>query len=92
MHPGRCAGQDSRETTKTKDITGGLPRVAELFRSQKAKEQAVISEIDGEVSNGGFVKGQRKVVVDNIWRYQRYLYRGAKSTCMKAIGVRAERR
>src|SRR6185436_18151692 len=48
-----------RETTKTKDITGGLPRVAELFEARKPKEQAIISEIDGEVSYGGFVKGQR---------------------------------
>src|SRR5437016_335344 len=38
-----------RETTKTKDITGGLPRVAELFEARKPKEQAVITEIDGRV-------------------------------------------
>ena len=38
-----------RETTKTKDITGGLPRVAELFEARKPKEQAVITEIDGVV-------------------------------------------
>ena len=38
-----------RETTKTKDITGGLPRVAELFEARKPKEHAVVSEIDGEV-------------------------------------------
>jgi hypothetical protein len=36
-----------RETTKTKDITGGLPRVAELFEARKPKDHAVISEIDG---------------------------------------------
>ena len=36
-----------RETTKTKDITGGLPRVAELFEARKPKEHAIISEIDG---------------------------------------------
>src|SRR5947208_14248956 len=41
-----------RETTKTKDITGGLPRVAELFEARKPKEFAVISEIDGIVSFG----------------------------------------
>ena len=38
-----------RETTKTKDITGGLPRVAELFEARKPKEQAIITEIDGIV-------------------------------------------
>jgi DNA-directed RNA polymerase subunit beta' len=52
-----------RETTKTKDITGGLPRVAELFEARKPKEQAVISEIDGLVKFGGFQKGARKVLV-----------------------------
>jgi DNA-directed RNA polymerase subunit beta' len=52
-----------RETTKTKDITGGLPRVAELFEARKPKEFAVISEIDGQVSFGKDTKGKRKVVV-----------------------------
>ncbi len=54
-----------RETTKTKDITGGLPRVAELFEARKPKEPAIISEIDGTVEYGGFVKGMRKVIVKN---------------------------
>ncbi|MBI5066782.1 MAG: DNA-directed RNA polymerase subunit beta' [Deltaproteobacteria bacterium] len=52
-----------RETTKTKDITGGLPRVAELFEARKPKEHAVIAEIDGVVSFGKDTKGKRKVVV-----------------------------
>jgi DNA-directed RNA polymerase subunit beta' len=52
-----------RETTKTKDITGGLPRVAELFEARKPKEFAVISEIDGLVSFGKDTKGKRKVIV-----------------------------
>ncbi len=52
-----------RETTKTKDITGGLPRVAELFEARKPKECAVISEIDGGVSFGKDTKGKRKVVI-----------------------------
>ncbi len=52
-----------RETTKTKDITGGLPRVAELFEARKPKEQAVITEIDGTVEFSGFVKGMRKIVI-----------------------------
>ena len=52
-----------RETTKTKDITGGLPRVAELFEARKPKEYAVISEIDGVVSFGKDTKGKRKVVI-----------------------------
>jgi len=52
-----------RETTKTKDITGGLPRVAELFEARKPKEQAVIAEIDGVVSFGKDTKGKRKVII-----------------------------
>ena len=52
-----------RETTKTKDITGGLPRVAELFEARKPKEVAQISEIDGIVSFGKDTKGKRKIVV-----------------------------
>ncbi len=52
-----------RETTKTKDITGGLPRVAELFEARKPKEFAVITEIDGVIAFGKDSKGKRKVVV-----------------------------
>jgi DNA-directed RNA polymerase subunit beta' len=52
-----------RETTKTKDITGGLPRVAELFEARKPKEFAIISEIDGVVSFGKDTKGKRKLIV-----------------------------
>ena len=52
-----------RETTKTKDITGGLPRVAELFEARKPKDFAVISEISGVVSYGKDAKGKRKIIV-----------------------------
>ncbi len=52
-----------RETTKTKDITGGLPRVVELFEARKPRETAVISEVDGTVRHGGIVKGLRKILV-----------------------------
>ncbi len=52
-----------RETAKTKDITGGLPRVAELFEARKPKDCAVISEIDGTISFGKDTKGKRKVIV-----------------------------
>ena len=45
------------------DITGGLPRVAELFEARKPKDHAIISEIDGEVSFGKDTKGKRKVVI-----------------------------
>jgi DNA-directed RNA polymerase subunit beta' len=52
-----------RETTKTKDITGGLPRVAELFEVRKPKETAFISEVDGIVSFGKYTKGKRKLTI-----------------------------
>ena len=54
-----------RESAKTKDITGGLPRVAELFEARKPHEQATITEISGKVKFGGFVKGMRKIIVES---------------------------
>jgi len=63
VHQGDIIAKIPRETTKTKDITGGLPRVAELFEARKPKEQAVITEIDGAVEFAGFVKGMRKIVI-----------------------------
>ncbi len=65
VYSGDVLAKIPRETTKTKDITGGLPRVAELFEARRPKEQAVISEIDGVVEYGGFVKGMRKIIVKN---------------------------
>ena len=53
-----------REISKTRDITGGLPRVAELFEARKPKEPAIVSEIDGIVEFGGVRKGVRKVYVN----------------------------
>ncbi len=63
VHAGDVVAKIPRETTKTKDITGGLPRVAELFEARKPKEFAIISEIDGQVSFGKDTKGKRKVIV-----------------------------
>ena len=60
---GQVLAKIPRETTKTKDITGGLPRVVELFEARKPRETAVISEIDGVVKHGGIVKGQRKIII-----------------------------
>jgi DNA-directed RNA polymerase subunit beta' len=51
--PGDILAKIPRETTKTKDITGGLPRVAELFEASKPKEQAIVTEIDGMVEFKG---------------------------------------
>jgi DNA-directed RNA polymerase subunit beta' len=61
--PGEVIAKVPRETTKTKDITGGLPRVAELFEARKPKDHAVIAEIDGVVSFGKDTKGKRKLII-----------------------------
>jgi DNA-directed RNA polymerase subunit beta' len=63
VQAGDVVAKIPRETTKTKDITGGLPRVVELFEARKPRETAVISEIDGVVRQGGIVKGLRKILV-----------------------------
>jgi DNA-directed RNA polymerase subunit beta' len=63
IEAGDVIAKVSRETTKTKDITGGLPRVAELFEARKPKDHAVICEIDGTVHFGKDTKGKRKVLV-----------------------------
>jgi len=65
VHQGDVLAKIPRETTKTKDITGGLPRVVELFEARKPRETAVITEIDGIVKYGDITKGQRKIVVIN---------------------------
>jgi DNA-directed RNA polymerase subunit beta' len=52
-----------RETTKTKDITGGLPRVAELFEARKPKDHAIVADIDGTVQFGKDTKGKRKLLI-----------------------------
>jgi DNA-directed RNA polymerase subunit beta' len=52
-----------QDTMKSKDITGGLPRVAELFEARKPKDSAIISEIDGTVSFGKDLKGKRRIFV-----------------------------
>jgi len=52
-----------KETTKTKDITGGLPRVAELFEARKAKDSAIIAENDGQVLFGKEVRGKQKISI-----------------------------
>jgi DNA-directed RNA polymerase subunit beta' len=65
VQPGDVLAKIPRETTKTKDITGGLPRVVELFETRKPKDPAVISEIDGIVKYGEIAKGQRKIYVES---------------------------
>jgi len=54
-----------KETTKTKDITGGLPRVAELFEARKAKDSAIIAENDGQVLFGKEVRGKQRISIQS---------------------------
>ena len=63
VFPGDVLAKIPRETTRTKDITGGLPRVVELFEAHKPRETAIISDIDGVVKFGEVAKGQRKIYV-----------------------------
>ena len=63
VSPGDKIAKISREVYKTRDITGGLPRVAELFEARKPKDPAVITEIDGAVSFGAIKRGKREVFV-----------------------------
>ena len=63
VHPGDILAKIGREVYKTRDITGGLPRVAELFEARRPKDPAVITEIDGVVSFGDIKRGKRKVIL-----------------------------
>jgi DNA-directed RNA polymerase subunit beta' len=63
IHAGDVIAKIPRATTKTKDITGGLPRVVELFEARKPRETATMSEINGVAKIGEIVKGQRRLTV-----------------------------
>ncbi|HOJ71815.1 MAG TPA: DNA-directed RNA polymerase subunit beta' [Syntrophorhabdaceae bacterium] len=63
IYAGDVIAKIPRDTIKTKDITGGLPRVAELFEARRPKENAIVSEINGVVSFGKMLKGKREVIV-----------------------------
>jgi DNA-directed RNA polymerase subunit beta' len=80
-----------RETTKTKDITGGLPRVQELFEARRPHETAVITEIDGTVKYGDVTKSQRKImVVPDVGEPKEYLLpRGVHVSVQEGERVKA---
>jgi DNA-directed RNA polymerase subunit beta' len=63
VHAGDVLAKIPRATTKTKDITGGLPRVVELFEARKPRETAAMAEIDGVVRYGEITKGYRKIFI-----------------------------
>jgi DNA-directed RNA polymerase subunit beta' len=91
MTPGDILAKIPRETTKTKDITGGLPRVVELFEARKPRETAVISEIDGVVRFGEVAKGMRKLYVtaDNGTEKEYSVPRGVHINVQESERVRA---
>ncbi|HEX7705779.1 MAG TPA: DNA-directed RNA polymerase subunit beta', partial [Thermoanaerobaculia bacterium] len=64
VHPGDILAKIPRATTKTKDITGGLPRVVELFEARHPRDKAVITEVDGVVHHGAIVKGMRRIIIE----------------------------
>ena len=63
--PGDIMAKIPRESAKSRDITGGLPRVAELFEARRPKDPAVVAEIDGAVSFGETERGHRKIFVND---------------------------
>ena len=64
VYPGDILAKIPRATTKTKDITGGLPRVVELFEARHPRDKAIITEVDGMVHHGPVVKGMRRVIIE----------------------------
>lgn len=84
VHAGDVIAKMHREASKTKDITGGLPRVAELFEARKPKEAAIISEIDGYVTFGKDVKGKQRVIITpEIGEQREYLIPKGKHVAVR---------
>ena len=65
VSPGQTLARTPRQSTKTTDITGGLPRVSELFEARQPKDAAKIAQIDGIVKIGDLVKGKRRLVIQS---------------------------
>jgi len=63
---GQVIARIPKESSKTKDITGGLPRVAELFEARKPKDPAIMSEIDGKISFGKDYKNKRRLIITSL--------------------------
>jgi DNA-directed RNA polymerase subunit beta' len=91
VNPGDVLAKIPRETAKTKDITGGLPRVVELFEARRPKEPAVITEIDGTVKYGDVQKQYRKIFVtgDDEQPREYQLPRGAHINVQEGEKVKA---
>ena len=66
IYAGQVLARIPKESSKTKDITGGLPRVAELFEARKPKDPAIMCEIDGKISFGKDYKNKRRLIITSI--------------------------
>ena len=66
VYAGQVIARIPKESSKTKDITGGLPRVAELFEARKPKDPAIMCEIDGKISFGKDYKNKRRVIISSL--------------------------
>lgn len=64
VHAGDVLARIPLESAKTKDITGGLPRVAELFEARRPKDHAIIAEIDGTIKFGRDYKNKRRILIE----------------------------
>ena len=91
VHAGDVLAKIPRATTKTKDITGGLPRVVELFEARKPRETAIIAEINGTVKYGEVTKGMRKlhIVGDDGVQKEYSLPRGVHINVQEGERVRS---
>ena len=70
IEKGKILVKIPRKSAKSGDITGGLPRVTELFEARNPSNPAVVSEIDGVVSFGKIKRGNREIIVESkVWRY-----------------------
>ncbi len=65
IRPGQVLAKIPRKTGKSRDITGGLPRVTELFEARNPSNPAVVSEIDGAVTYGGIKRGNREIFIES---------------------------
>ena len=93
VHAGDVLAKIPRATTKTKDITGGLPRVVELFEARKPRETAIIAEINGIVKYGEVSKGMRKIYIigDDGEQKEYSIPRGVHINVQEGERVRARR-
>tara|TARA_Y100001970_G_scaffold21944_1_gene25255 strand:- start:17988 stop:22109 length:4122 start_codon:yes stop_codon:yes gene_type:complete len=66
VYAGQVLARIPKESSKTKDITGGLPRVAELFEARKPKDPAIMCEIDGKISFGKDYKNKRRLIISSL--------------------------